>query len=292
MRRVRLAACVTMDTASLVWSLGRSPLADQVELSVLPSHELANALRADEADAALLPAHEALRDAESLELVPGMGIGARGRAGTMLLRFDGRLSDVRRIAATTRGHTAELVARVLFAESGREVEIVDDDATSAADAGPHTARLLVDDDALDATLRGDAGLDLAEAWSDLTNQPIVWRVWAARPGQVTRDDYARLHKARTEGRHALSIALREPARARGLDEEDAAAWIDRRVRYRLGQPQVDGLRALWTSAAARGLLPPPRELRFLPLSAGSACHAKAEALRAMEAARRRSGGLN
>ena len=171
---------------------------------------------------------------------------------------------------------------MLFAESGQEIRFEEGRESVEASLAAAGAVLLHGDDALRAgTPDGTTKLDLSAAWDALTGRPIVWSLWAARPGAVDRDTYTLLHTVRTRGRHDARAIAERLAPPRGIDPARVEAALGTRAMYRLGTPQLEGLARVWSAAAARGWIREPQPLRFLPLSEGSACHAKAELLRTL-----------
>ncbi len=244
----------------LALPLRQGPLALRARVEVRPWARLGESLDGGDADVALLPAHLVIERAARVEIVPGISVASEGAIGAARLLHTGPLREVRTIESRAPGHVAEWLVDSLFVSSGAEPPRR---VPNAADAILVAGRGAGDDPA-----SGLTALDLGAAWSELTGLPFVWYLWAARPDALDREGYALLHTARTRGRHALAPAIHP------------------RTQHRLGSRQLDGLAAFWAAAARAGLAGESQPLRFLPLSQGSACRAKAEVLRA---ARSRSG---
>lgn len=254
MNRLRLAAPDDPLLRPLVVALGHGALAERALFAVVDTEDAGPALDRGEADAVLLPAHQLVSRAASIEVVPGIALSGRGAQGTAVLHHHRPLRAVHAVRSLARGHAAEALLAVLFERAGAAAPAFVDEGAEA---------WLV---AAGSTPPGEAAgartLDLGEAWTELTGLPFLWHAWAARPGAIDREGYALLHTARSRGRHALSGA------------------VDPRVQYRLGSPQLEGLMHFWEALHRLGRAPEPQAIRFARLGAESACHAKAELLRA------------
>jgi predicted solute-binding protein len=244
--------------SELVWL---SPLRDPLDIE--------RALAQGELDGAVLATDAVARARDPYELIPGLAVGCAGPSGVMQLLHRGALEGVERILVPAAGHAAETLARLLFAASGSDVRLEAwkpvrrelGTALTWEEAGPETAVLLTGEHALVTAPawaeQGWCRLDLGQAWHALTGHPFVWAAWAVRPGTVSRRLYGVLHGARTRGKHRMP--------------ELVESVLGGRVRYRLGNREIRGLRHFWDEAARHGLLPADVPLRLLPLAAGSAC---------------------
>lgn len=238
----------------LALPLRQGSLAPRTLVEVRPWARLGEALDQGDTDVALLPAHLVIERAARVEVVPGISVSSEGAIGAARLLHAGPLRAVRTLLSRAPGHVAEWLVDALFVSSGAEPPRRVSDAPDAIlEASPGAAG---------DPPHGFTALDLGTAWSELTGLPFVWYLWAARPEALDREGYALLHTARTRGRHAL------------------AQTIHPQTQHRLGSRQLLGLTAFWAAAARVGLADEPQPLRFLPLSQGSACRAKAELLRA------------
>jgi chorismate dehydratase len=254
---VRLGAVSYLNAAPPVHGLDRDP-GFQV-LREVPSR-VARRLHAGEVDLGLVPSIEYAFG--EYAIVPGIGIGSRGRVRSVLLFHHGPLERVRRVALDTSSRTSATLVRILLRERlGRSPEYVPmapelGDMLAVADAA-----LLIGDPALDH--EGDAArLDLGEEWARLTGLPFVYAFWAGRPGAVDAGGVERLQSALSAGQQAFAeIALGQA----GGDAVRAAryeAYLRENIVYRLGEEEQEGLRELYRRAHAMSLVPKVPELRF------------------------------
>ena len=254
---VRLGAVSYLNAAPPVHGLDHDP--GFRILREVPSR-VARRLHAGEVDLGLIPSIEyAFGD---YAIVPGIGIGSRGKVRSVLLFHHGPLDRVRRVALDTSSRTSATLVRILLRERlGRSPEYVPMapdlvDMLAVADAA-----LLIGDPALDH--EGDAAcLDLGEEWTRLTGLPFVYAFWAGRPGAVDASGVERLRSALSAGMGAFAeIALRQA----GGDAARAAkydAYLRESIVYQLGEEEQEGLREFYRRAHALSLVPRLPELRF------------------------------
>jgi chorismate dehydratase len=256
-RAVRLGAVSYLNAAPPVHGLDRDP-GFRVEREV-PSR-VARRLHAGDVDLGLIPSVEyAFGD---YAIVPGIGIGSRGKVRSVLLFHHGPLERVRRVALDTSSRTSATLVRILLRERlGRSPEYVSMapdlvDMLAVADAA-----LLIGDHALDQ--EGHAAcLDLGEEWTRLTGLPFVYAFWAGRSGAVDASGVERLQSALAAGKEAFpQIASRHAGgnRARAAKYE---AYLRESIVYSLGEEEQEGLREFYRRAQALSLVPRLPELRF------------------------------
>lgn len=226
------------------------PLFEVVEQ--LPS-VCAKALAEGQADIALVPVATLLEHPE-WEVVPEIAIAARGAVRTVVLASDVPLSAVRRIHLDMASRTSVALMRVMLAERGLHPELVDaPHGTGADEIGGTDAALVIGDAAFGLADRHPHVLDLGDAWFSATGLPMVFAVWAARPGVLTPAHTRTLQAIRDKGvqkAEALARSFREARQAEGaqlvLPEADYADYLRRAIRYRLDAYAREGLVELLT----------------------------------------------
>jgi cyclic dehypoxanthinyl futalosine synthase len=104
-------------------------------------------------------------------------------------------------------------------------------------------------------------LDLGRAWTDATQLPMVFALWAARPGALTPEDVAEVTAAAQRGLGLRTEIAQAFAKERGGDPEKYRRYLTQRIRYGLGPHELEGLEAFLARAAGLGFLPETK-LRF------------------------------
>ncbi len=96
-------------------------------------------------------------------------------------------------------------------------------------------------------------------WAGL---PFVFAFWAGKPGAVTANQVARLQEALGAGLAAIRrIASTYNGYGSGHAVENEA-YLRQHIVYRLGEPELQGLREFYRRAHALGLIPRLPVLRF------------------------------
>ncbi len=96
--------------------------------------------------------------------------------------------------------------------------------------------------------------DLGSTWDDLTGLPFVFAVWAAREGVLDRELYEILHASKREGLEILDLIAEDYTYEGRQHPDRSRAYLRDCIRYRLGQPEVEGLEAFLRRAERHGLI--------------------------------------
>ncbi len=277
--RLRFGAPPDADAASLVWRLDQPPWSDRIELTLAAPLELVRCMEAHELDAALLPVLALAARSSDWQIVPGLAVGSPGPSAMARLDHRVQLADVRTIASLAPGHTAEALVQVLFAESGRPVRIASWSGTAEHALESHDAVLVAGDAAIaSAAPAGAASLDLADAWSSLTQAPMIWSVCAAWPRAVSRKMYALLHTVRIRAKRELPALVAKCAARSGAPAAMVRTVIESQTSHRLGRRELESLTAFISAVVRHGLISSRPALKFLPLAEGNLCRRVAREL--------------
>lgn len=247
MRRVRVGAVGYVNA----WPL--TARIDRIRYEVVQHHpaHIAADLAHGRLDVGLVPVASVLADGP-WKVVPGVAIGSRGPVHSVLLVGRTPPEAWRRVLLDGVSRTSALLTRVLasrgpWARYGWSLEAVPP-ATSLDGVDDATGALVIGDAARNLPPHLGFRLDLGEAWHAWTSLPFVFAVWAGRPDlppQVVDD----LRQAAREGL-ALRAALPEPDRTYLLSHID----------YRLGDPELTGLRRFAALARELGAAPRSAEI--------------------------------
>ncbi len=271
--KARACAVGYVNSTPLVWGLLQGPQRGLFDLEFALPSACADRLRNGETDVGLAPIIELARQPD-LSVVPGIGVGCKGRVRSILLVSKMPFGDVETLAADTGSRTSVVLAQVLAAHlHGTRPRVVDrpprlDDMLELADAA-----LIIGDSALriDPAMQSWRNqpvhvYDLGLCWEEMTGLPMVFAVWASRPlpPQLRAESVvtALQESAAFGGRRIEAIAAWESAR-HGLPEAMIREYLTRYVRFGLGAAARRAMRLYLKLAADLGLAGPAHPLRYL-----------------------------
>lgn len=261
MKRTRLGAVHYLNVRPLVHGLADDPA---FTLRFDAPSRCAVLLAEGAIDLGMIPSIEYAR-ADDYRVVPDLSIASRGPVASVAMFTTKPVSAIRTVAADTSSRTSAALLQILCA---RRFDI----APAFRPMAPTPAEMLAACDA--ALVIGDAALfldhaaigaekiDLGAEWLAMTGLPFVWAMWAgpshAADGAVTR----RLRLARDQGvQHTDEIAA-DYSRGNGARIAIGARYLRDNMRYGLGEPEQAAIATFYREAAALGLAPAARALRF------------------------------
>ena len=253
--RIRVGAVNYLNTKPLIEGL--TDFAPAVELSLALPSRLAAQLAAGQLDVGLIPAVEYLR-AGDYGMVPGLAIATRGPVLSVTLFSRVPWADIRSVALDEGSRTSAALTQILLRTRHGVVPQVESlPIDAAADDLQTDAVLLIGDRAMKACLPGFGyAYDLGEEWAEWTGLPMVFAVWAVRPGvELSPEVVSAFHAAKRLGlANAGRIAAREAPKL-GLDAGFCRRYLTNILHYDLGPRERAGLARFRAEAAELGLVP-------------------------------------
>jgi len=171
---------------------------------------LAEMLRAGELDAALVSVTEVLFH-DLYDVLDGIAVASLGQVLSVFLAHRSPPEQIRQVFCDTASLTSVSLLKVLLAERGLKPEFLP--LASYTDAVQHDAVLLIGDPAIDF-LRAPHEhqiWDLGAEWSELTQLPFVYAVWALRRGVETKPLRQALRDSKMPWQGASLLARRHTA---------------------------------------------------------------------------------
>jgi cyclic dehypoxanthinyl futalosine synthase len=256
MARLRAAAVSFLNAWPLTTGLERS---ERIELVLAEPSRCAAMLEAGEVDMALvsvggLPGGE-------YEIVPGIAIGADGPVQTVVLAGEQSPAIWDEVFLDTASRTSHVLTKIVLDEMGvRPRYTLLPAEEGLARAKGTKGALVIGDRGFD--VRANQVLDLGREWNRLSGLPMIFALWAARPGKVSPEDVQELSRAAQRGLGIRTELAQRFAAQRGGDPERYRRYLTQRIRYGLGPYELQGLEAFLAKAAEKGFLP-PMKLRFV-----------------------------
>jgi len=264
MAKLRAAAVSFLNARPLTTGLAGS---ERIDLVLAEPSACAAMLERGEVDLALLPVGAlAGRD---FEIVPGIAIGADGPVQTVVLCGEEPPARWDEVYLDTASRTSVVLSKVILSEMGFSPRYT---PMPAAEGVPRAkgakGALVIGDRAFDLGGFGPPRppapkvvIDLGREWTSLTKLPMIFALWAGRPGALAPEDVAELTRSAQHGlgiRSEIALAF---AKEKGGDPEKYRRYLTQRIRYGLGPYELTGLETFLAKAAEKGFLPPTR-LRF------------------------------
>jgi len=232
-----------LNTCPLVWGLQYGLQKDTFELSFEIPSICADRLRNGTADIGLVPVIEAKR--QGLDFVPGLGIACNGPVRSILLVSHVPAPEIRTLAADSSSRTSVALAELILRERfGARPAIVQqppdlEQMLSTADAG-----LVIGDPAL--RFHPDElpfhVYDLGQEWKWLTGLPMVFAVWAARPGVITEEVVEALAGSCDFGLRRIEEIIEQEGPRRGFGEDLVRQYLTHYIYFRLTGECQAGMR--------------------------------------------------
>jgi chorismate dehydratase len=238
----RVCAVSFLNTTPLVWGMTHGPQRGLFDLEFRVPAGCAAQVASGAADIGIVPSFELTR--QNLEIVPGIGIACHGAVRSILMIAKCPAGEVRTLAADSGSRTSAQLARVVLARK----------YGTAVDAIPHPpdleAMLRIADAALvigDPALRIDPArlpyrvYDLGTEWVEMTGLPMVFALWAGRPGVVAAPAVEAFRGSWHYGRAHMDEIVAAESASRGFPPEMVRTYLTRHIVYELGPREYAGM---------------------------------------------------
>jgi chorismate dehydratase len=203
------------------------------EITFATPAKLAQLLRNDELDAALVSITEVLLN-DRYDILDGVAIASLGEVYSVFLAHKKPLEEAKEIFCDTASLTSVNLLKVLLAERGLKPEFKP--LESYAAAAEKDFVLLIGDEAIAFQRAPHAHtiFDLGSAWTELTNLPFVYAVWALRRGIESKELRIELRQTKRFGLERIDhlIETREE-----FDEDFRRDYFEWHIQYHLGEDE-------------------------------------------------------
>jgi predicted solute-binding protein len=199
--------------------------------------KLAEMLRRDELDAALVSITEVLHH-DRYDILDGIAIASLGEVYSVVLAHQKPLADATEIFCDPASLTSVNLLKVLLAEKNLFPQFKP--LESYKTAGEKDFVLLIGDRAIDFQRAPHTHeiFDLGFAWTEMTNLPFVYAVWALRRGMENKALRGELRAAKHFGMDTLEyvIGSREE-----YDEDFRRDYFEWHIHYHLASDEKRGI---------------------------------------------------
>ena len=203
------------------------------KLVFAPPSKLAEMLRRDELDAALVSITEVLLN-DRYDILDGIAIASLGEVYSVLLAHKKPLAEVTEIFCDTASLTSVNLLKVLLAEKNLFPQFLPLENYAAAKEKDFV--LLIGDPAIEFQRAPHEHeiFDLGYAWSEMTNLPFVYAVWALRRGIENKELRYELRAAKRFGMETLDYLIETRPE---FDEDFRRDYFEWHIQYHLGEDE-------------------------------------------------------
>lgn len=243
-----------INTLPLFLGLTSGELDSPLEFVTAHPSELNQKLRSREIDAALISSIEYLRAPGEYELLSPYGIAARRGVPSVTLYVRGNIEELdgERIALTPASETSAELVRILcryYWQVEPQFEPLTEGRSSYA------AFLLIGDEALkQPQIDGYHPIDLAAAWYQYTETPMVFALLACR-ANLAKEKIALLksqfHRSFEWGQQERDRLIQTAHQRSGLAPSVCSHYFDE-LNYQIGEREVAGLERYASLATLNG----------------------------------------
>jgi predicted solute-binding protein len=203
------------------------------ELIFAPPSKLAEMLRRDELDAALVSITEVLFN-DRYDILDGVAIASFGEVYSVILAHQKPLAEAKEIFCDTASLTSVNLLKVLLAEKNFFSKFVP--LENYAVAKEKDFVLLIGDQAIEFQRAPHTHeiFDLGSAWTELTNLPFVYAVWALRRGVENKELRGELRAAKRFGMETLDYLIETRPE---FDEDFRRDYFEWHIHYHLREDE-------------------------------------------------------
>jgi chorismate dehydratase len=229
-KKFRIGSVPYLNAAPLTRDLGN-------ELIFATPAKLAEMLRRDELDAALVSITEVLLN-DRYDILDGIAIASLGEVYSVILAHKKPLEEATEIFCDSASLTSVNLLKVLLAEKNLFPQFKPLENYEAAIEKDFV--LLIGDRAIDFQRAPHAHeiFDLGAAWTEMTNLPFVYAVWALRRGTENKKLRCELRESKKFGMETLDyvIGSREE-----YDEDFRRDYFEWNIHYHLASDEKRGI---------------------------------------------------
>lgn len=219
MKKIRISAVSYTNTKPFIYGLERSPVLDQIDLSLDMPADCAQKLIDDKADIGLIPVAAALSLPE-WHIVSAYCIGAVGPVNSVFIFSNCDIREATTVQLDPQSRSSNNLARVLLKNYWQvKPELIVDSPDYAEATDIKTAFVQIGDRTFGKTDKYPFVYDLAEEWQKFTGLPMVFAAWIANK-PIADDFIAEFDKALKYGLDHRNELLKELPTRPDFDLED------------------------------------------------------------------------
>lgn len=239
---IKLGSVPFLNVRPLIFPLEEGLIEHDFEIEYTPPSTLSQMLFEKKLDLGLVPAADLLR--QNYRVVPNISISSYGKVDSVILLAKSAIKELRTVAVDARSRSSAALLRIIL-------EVFYKLSPTYLLREPNE-RFLVGVDG--GMLIGNTGLklkyfppagyrvfDLGEVWTKETGLPFVYAVYAVNDGVCLGKNLKALDSAKSMGMKVVKEIAKIESEKVGLSEEVCLRYMTERIRYDLGEKEIDGI---------------------------------------------------
>lgn len=239
----RLGSVSFLNAKPLTYPIEKGLVNHDFELVLTPPAELSVMLHRKEIDLGLIPVAEFIKRGTYCA-VPDISISSVGRVDSVILLTGGTLADIKTVAVDRRSQSSTALLKIVL-EIFNNVSPSyiprepDENFLRGVDAG-----MIIGDTGLETAYNPPDGYgvyDLGEIWTNETGLPFVYAVFAVNEGVKLGKNLEALAKSKACGTGMIGEIAEHESKRLGLDEDICNVYLSERIKYDLGEKEIEGI---------------------------------------------------
>jgi chorismate dehydratase len=240
---IKLGSVPFLNVRPLIFPLEEGLVEHDLEIIYTPPSSLSLMLFEKKVDLGLLPVAELLRR-QNYSVVSNISISSCGKVDSVVLLAKSAIKALRTVAVDARSRSSTALLRVIL-------EVFYKLSPAYIPREPDERFLAGMDGGM---LIGNAGLklryfpptgykvfDLGEIWTNETGLPFVYAVYAVNEGVHLGKNLHALEIAKSMGQKIVKQIAKIESEKIGLSEEICLRYMTERIRYDLGEREIQGI---------------------------------------------------
>ncbi|HSE84109.1 MAG TPA: menaquinone biosynthesis protein [Thermodesulfobacteriota bacterium] len=242
---IKLGSVPFLNVRPLIYPLEEDLVQHDFEIIYTPPSNLSKVLLERDVDLGLIPVAELLRKG-TYSVVPNISISSFGKVDSVVLLTRPGIKDLKTIAVDSRSQSSTALLRVILEVFNKLSPTYvkrepGDKFLSGVDGG-----MLIGNTGLKLKYFPPAGynvFDLGEIWTEKTGLPFVYAVYAVNERVRLGENLSALQESKFIGIRLVEKIARMESEKLGLSEEICLRYLTERIRYDLGEREIDGILA-------------------------------------------------
>lgn len=234
--KIKIGAVSYLNTKPLLYGIERSPVMNDIELSVDYPSQLAKQLQEGTLDAALLPV-AAIPAISGARIVSEYGIAADGEVASVAIFSQVPVEDIQALYLDYQSRTSVRLAQLLMERHWKkEVELRPATEHYIEYINGANAGVIIGDRALQQRTNFEYVYDLATGWKEYTGLPFVFAAWVANK-ELPPDFIKEFDAANALGLQHIDEIVSETS----FPYFDLKEYYTRYIHYKLDEDKIKGL---------------------------------------------------